>query len=344
MNGDEACFLWQYAMLQPQPTTAVAYGLMHYALVTGDMEYLRESGASILAETAQYLASRVGQNQKTGEYGFYGVMGPDEFHMMVNNNCYTNYMGKRALLFAADVLQDCIEPGVTVEEIARWREIAENMALPKDGLVYEQHDGFFELPHTDIHSIPVEQFPLYSHWSYDRIFRTDMIKQADVLMMMFLYNGSFSREEKEANYNYYEPRTIHESSLSPAIHSILAAELGKMDEAQEFFSFATRIDLDDYNRNAAQGLHITATAAAWLNIVYGFAGLRSDMPQLSLSPVLPPSWKRLKFHLNIRGSLLSVDVTSEGTALRVESGEPVVMTVYGAEYTIGAEALIIKRS
>ncbi|MCL2003184.1 MAG: family 65 glycosyl hydrolase [Oscillospiraceae bacterium] len=337
INGEEAGFLWQYSMLQPQPTTSVAYGLYHYALVTGDTDYLYEEGAGMLAEIARYLAARAGKSQRTGKYGFYGVMGPDEFHLMVDNNCYTNYMGCRTLLVAADTVENMPAPKAAAEEeISLWREIAENMFIPKEGEVYEQHDGFFYLPHTDIGKIPIEQFPLYHHWSYDRLFRTDMIKQADVLMIMFLYNGSFTMEEKRANYDYYEPRTIHESSLSPAIHSILAAELGRLEEAQKFFAFATRIDLDDYNRNTREGLHLTAAAAAWLNIVYGFAGLRSDTPELGLSPILPPEWRRLSFRLYIRNSLLHIDITPSETALRVERGGAVTLKVYGKDCTVGA--------
>lgn len=167
----------------------------------------------------------------------------------------------------------------------QWRHIADNMYIPETpNHLFEQHDGFFELPHTDINSIPVSEFPLYDHWAYDRIYRTDMIKQPDVLMFLYLYNSSFDTETKRINYDFYQPRTIHESSLSPAIHSILAAELDKMDEAVNFFGYATRLDLDNYNRNTREGLHITSIAMAWANIVYGFAGLRSDDTMLRFAP------------------------------------------------------------
>ena len=151
-------------------------------------------------------------------------MGPDEFHLMVNNNAYTNYMGKRTFRYAAETLETlkkqapaqyaalCEKTGVTDADAQRWTEIADRMYLPigGDGLI-EQHDGFFDLPHTDIDAIPVTDFPLYEHWSYDRIYRTDMIKQPDVLMMLYLYNSSFSKAVKRRNYEYYQPRTIHES-------------------------------------------------------------------------------------------------------------------------------------
>ena len=189
------------------------------------------------------------------------------------------------------------------------------MYLPQteSGLI-EQHDGYFDLPHTDIHAIPVSEFPLYDHWSYDRIYRSDMIKQPDVLMMLYLYNSSFSEAVKRVNYEFYEPRTIHESSLSPAIHSVLAAELDKMEEAVRFFGFATRLDLDNYNRNTREGLHVTSIAMAWANIVYGFAGLRSDGEGLRFAPRLPERWKQLTFSILYRGRVIRLRMEKERPA------------------------------
>ena len=352
-NGDEACPLWQHASLQLQPSTAVAYGIWHYVRVTGDEAFLYTYGAEMLLEIARFLESRAARGNRTGQYGFFGVMGPDEFHMMVNNNAYTNYMGKRTLLYAIETLQAmrqaqpeayaalCAKTAFSEAEPARWREIADNMYLPigADGLI-EQHDGFFDLPHTDVNAIPTEEFPLYEHWSYDRIYRTDMIKQPDVLMFLYLYNTSFSGTVKRVNYEFYQPRTIHESSLSPAIHSILAAELGKMDEAIDFFGYATRLDLDNYNRNTREGLHITSIAMAWANIVYGFAGLRSDGDRLRFAPRLPARWKKLCFSIAYRGRVLHLCMTKDGTTFRL-TGEPVTLQVYDTTYTLGDAPLHI---
>ncbi len=344
LNGEEACSLWQHASLQLQPSTAVAYGIWHYVHVTGDEDFLWSMGAEMLLEIARFLASRVEKGAETGKYGFFGVMGPDEFHMMVNNNAYTNYMGKRTLSLAADTLTEmrsekpqayallAEKTNLSEDEILSWAEIADGMFVPmgENGLI-EQHDGYFNLPHTDIHSIPVSQFPLYDHWSYDRIYRSDMIKQPDVLMMLYLYNSSFSGDVKRVNYDFYEPRTIHESSLSPAIHSILAAELGKMEEAVRFFGFATRLDLDNYNRNTREGLHITSIALAWVNIVYGFAGLRSDGEGLSFAPRLPERWSRLSFSILYRGRVISVRMETEKTAFALAEGSDLPVRIYGRE-------------
>jgi len=350
LNGDEACPLWQHASLQLQPSTAVAYGIWHYVHVTGDTDFLWQYGAELLLQIARFMASRVEKSGSTGKYGYYGVMGPDEFHMMVNNNAYTNYMGMRTLQYAARTMNDMAaaqpgacdalmaKTGLTREEIDQWQYIADRMYIPQtaEGLI-EQHDGFFDLPHTEINDIPVSEFPLYEHWSYDRIYRSDMIKQPDVLMFLYLYNSSFSEDVKRINYDFYQPRTIHESSLSPAIHSILAAELDKMDEAVSFFGYATRLDLDNYNRNTREGLHITSIAMAWSGIVYGFAGLRSDGDQLSFAPRLPERWKRLTFSVMYRGRIIRIRMETDRTGFVLAGGEDQDVRIYGRPVTLTAE-------
>ena len=354
LNGDEACTLWQHASLQIQPSTAVAYGIWHYVHLTEDRDFLWNYGAEMLLQIARFMESRVGRSNKSGKYGFYGVMGPDEFHMMVNNNAYTNYMGLRTLTCACEALTEmkcqqperyaalCEKACFAESEMEHWREIADNMYLPQtESGLFEQHDGYFDLPHTDIHAIPVSQFPLYDHWSYDRIYRTDMIKQPDVLMIFYLHSTSFSEEVKRVNYDFYEPHTIHESSLSPSIHSILAAELGYMDEAVNFFGFATRLDLDNYNRNTREGLHTTSIAMAWANIVYGFAGLRSDGELLRFAPRLPERWKKLSFSITYRGSILHICMETTQSSFRLMKGAPVQLQIYDEVWTLGQDELII---
>ena len=355
LNGDEACDMWQHASLQFHPSTSVAYGIWHYTLVTGDRDFLWQYGAEILLQIARLLVSRADRNPHTGAYGYYGVMGLDEFQLMVHNNAFTNYMAKRSLDFAADTL--CAmkderprdyrllaeKTQLREEEADIWREVAGQMALPmtKEGL-FEQHDGYFDLPHIDIDAIPISEFPLYHHWSYDRIYRNDMIKQPDVLMFLYLYNSSFSKDVKRINYEYYEPRTIHESSLSPAVHSILAAELGKMDEAIDFFGHATRLDLDNYNRNTREGLHTTSIALSWINIVYGFAGLRSDGEPIRFAPHLPDRWGRLSFSLTWRGRVIGVEMKKDETLFSLRQGAEVELIVYDKPYTLTTDGLHVE--
>lgn len=354
LNGDEACALWQHASLQLQPSTAVAYGIWHYVHLTGDEDFLWHCGAEMLLQVARFMASRVEVGSATGKCGFFGVMGPDEFHLMVNNNAYTNYMGMRTLAYAAQVLARMQQEqpaayarlaektGLTAGETDRWQHIARNMFIPQDetGLI-EQHDGYFDLPHTDIGAIPVSDFPLYEHWAYDRIYRSDMIKQPDVLMLLYLYNSSFTKKEKQVNYDFYEPRTIHESSLSPAIHSILAAELDNMGEAVRFFGYATRLDLDNYNRNTREGLHITSIAMAWANIVYGFAGLRSDGPLLAFAPRLPERWKCLCFSIKYRGRIIRICMEPDSSSFSLAQGEPLPVLIRQQPFTLTGNPLVI---
>jgi maltose phosphorylase len=234
--------------------------------------------------------------------------------------------------------------GLKSGELECWRQMAENMFIPFDNAtgIYEQHDGFFNLPHIDIHSIPVKDFPLYHSWSYDRIYRNDMIKQPDVLMFMFLYNQEFSLEAKKINYDYYEPRCIHESSLSPSIHSILAAELGKNKQACEFFKFSTRLDLDNYNRNTSEGLHLTSIAAAWMNIVYGFGGMRSDGEILAFNPSLPEQWNGFSFKLVYHDSILNVKINGEHAEFKILKGSNQTIRVYEKEYKVDKKGIIVR--
>lgn len=340
LNGDEACALWQHASCQFQPSTGVFYGIYHYMTLTDDTEFLHKYGLEMLLEISKFLLSR-GDYDSTGKkFGFYCVMGPDEFQMMVNNNTYTNYMAKKTFEYTIEcinstpkeikeVLFKKTETGESF--IKDIQKAAESMIILKDEKteIYEQHDGFFKLPHIDVNTIPVTDFPLYNHWSYDRIYRNDIIKQPDVLMMMYLFNSSFSRDEKITNYNYYAPRCIHESSLSPSVHSILACEIDEMDEALSLFGFATRLDLDDYNRNTDEGLHTTSISAAYLNIVYGFGGVRSDGKILKIDPKIPPLWKSYSFSLTYHSSIFKVEVSQIGFSIFLISGNPQRIDIKG---------------
>ncbi|CUX54484.1 Maltose phosphorylase [Clostridium sp. C105KSO15] len=355
ITGSECCTLWQHASLQLQASTAVAYGYWHYENITGDNQFIFEKGLPILIEVSRMLASRGDWSGDGLRYGFYGVMGPDEFQMMVNHNCYTNYMGKKTLEYTLDVLKRCFEMtpeiyaaairdrGLTEKETEKFRMIAENMYIPyqEETGIFEQHEGYFNLPHIDINQISMEEFPLYHHWTYDRIYRNNMLKQPDVLMMMLLYNKDFTKEQLESNYDYYEPKCIHESSLSPSVHSILASQLKKEEEAYKFFGFATRMDLDNYNRNTGEGLHTTSIAAAWMNIVYGFGGMRSDGKELSFAPSLPKQWEGYSFRVHWKGDILFVAVDNNQMRISSKKCNGIKVLIYEKEYTIGQEEVVV---
>lgn len=346
LNGDEACNLWQHASLQFQPTSGVAYGIYHYVNVTKDYEFLFDYGIEMLIEISRFFASRGAYNHNGKGYGYYGVMGPDEFQMMVNHNTYTNYMAKKSMEYTIESLEllknkdldkylNLIKKlNITQKEINDFKDKIRKMIILYDKKtdLFEQHQGYYDLPHIDIKSIPVTDFPLYSHWSYDRVYRNDMIKQPDVLMLMLLYNQSFTNNQKLKNYEFYEPRTIHESSLSPSVHSILALELGKIKEGLNFFGFATRMDLDDYNRNTHEGLHLTSIFAAWLNIVYGFGGLRSDGKILKLAPILPDNWISYTFNIKYLDAVIEVKVLKE--EVNIKTSKPISLILYNDEVLI----------
>ena len=337
-NGKEGCNLWQHASLQIQPSTAVAFAIFHYMNLYNDEEFMQKYGLEILCEVSRFLLSRGQYNQDKSKFSFYSVMGPDEFQMMVNHNTYTNFMAKKTFNYFLELIEskkyDLSHLYLDRDFINKMKDASNKMVILYDEKtkLYEQHDGFFDLPHIDINSIPEEEFPLYAHWSYDRIYRNDMIKQPDVLMFMFLYSQDFTYEQKLANYEYYEPRCIHESSLSPSIHSIFACEINKLKEAKKFFEFATRLDLDDYNCNTREGIHTTSIAAAWMNIVYGFGGLRSDKETLSINPIIIDEWESYSFKLKYQNTRIKVEVSK--TSLIVTTDKPIKLRIKNKDYDI----------
>ena len=351
ISGTECCDLWQHASLQLQASTGVMYGLWCYASLTGDKVFLYEKGAEMLVEICRMLASR--GDWSGGEYGFYGVMGPDEFQMMVHHNTYTNFMAQKTFLYTLEVLEEmrstapeayralAEKTALASSEEEEWRDMAQHMRIlyTDDTKLFEQHEGFFRLPHMDVDAIPVEEFPLYSHWSYARIYRNDMLKQPDVLMFLLQYRHEFQKEQLSANYAYYEPRCIHESSLSPSVHSILAAQIGLMDQAYAMFRFATRLDLDNYNRNTNEGLHITSIAGSWLNVVYGFGGLIQDGESLRISPTIPAQWDGYAFSLLHKGTTVRVSVTKREVTLSADA--PIEARIYGMPVTLDGHGVTV---
>jgi maltose phosphorylase len=355
ITGMEDSGTWQHVDLEIHADLGIAYAIWHHDKILRDKEFLYREGIELLLQICRFLASAGGWSPLHGDFGFYGVMGPDEFHMMVNHNCYTNVMAKKAFEFTLEVLaelereapelhRDAIaQVALRPEEPARWREMAARMRIPKDERtgVYEQHAGYFDLPHVDLKTFPPEQIPIYKHWAYVKIFRHDIIKQPDVLNLMYFFGEDYPPEEKLANYEFYEARTIHESSLSPSLHAILAAELGKLEEAYTFFAYGARMDLDNYNRNTEQGCHVTSAAGVWASMVFGFGGMRTDGDVLSFRPTLPPRWRSYRFRVCYRGAVLEVRVSRKELRLHVVSGPAVAIRVYGQLHTLDAEGIVL---
>ena len=353
IDGWENCELWQHASLQIHVSGSVAFGIEEYAKLTEDKDFLYGHGMEMLLEIARFYASRAQKDPHTGEYGYYGVMGVDEFHLMVNNNCFVNYLAKKSIDYALQIVDEMkkLAPTQLAElskkinlqdaELKFFAEIAGKMKMPQtEKGVFEQHDAFFNLPHIDLKKIKKSELPLYDYWAYDRIYRTDMIKQPDVLMFLFMFAQDFSREVIKANYEFYEPICMHESSLSPSIHSIIASSIGKHDEAAEFFGFATRLDLDDYNNNTYQGLHTTSISAAWTNIVFGFGGMRVLEPVLEFNPSIPKKWKKLSFKVMYRGAVIAVEIEKTKVMFKTD-GKAVTLKIYDKEYSVDSKGVTI---
>jgi len=221
--------------------------------------------------------------------------------------------------------------------------MADKLRIPRDEQtgVCEQHAGHFDLPHVGLQHFPPDQIPVYKNWAYIKIFRYDMVKQPDVLNLMYFYSQDYTPQEKLVNYDFYEARTIHESSLSPSLHAILAIELGKLEDAYTFFSYGARMDLDNYNRNTDQGLHVTSAAGVWASMVFGYGGMRTDSDVLILQPTLPTQWRSYRFRVRYQGALLEVGVDADKVHLAVVNGTPVKVRIYGNDYLVDAAGVAI---
>jgi maltose phosphorylase len=233
--------------------------------------------------------------------------------------------------------------GLEAQELKDWARMARKMRAPRPGAgkVIEQHDGYFDLPHYDPKDIPPDEVPLYFHWAYYRMFQWDMIKQPDVLLLLFFFSHEWSDKDKQVNYEFYEPRCAHDSSLSPCVHAILASELGKHAEAYRLARYAMRLDLDDYHRNTNLGLHTTSMAGAWLTLVYGYGGMRSDGAVLSFRPALPARWNAFGFRIVWRDAVLSARIDRQNVTLKAISGGPVPVDIFGKRHRVTEEGLSV---
>lgn len=351
INGHEASGNFLGSSVQYHINAAVAYAISKYIEATDDLDFLVEMGAEILFETARCWAHRgVFLESKGGKYCINEVCGPDEYKPGVNNNCYTNYMAQfnlRLALWAKEkLLKDYPQEfeqlkekiALEDEEFALWQKCADNMYLPFDEElgIHPQDDSFLYKDPIDIDSIPEDEIPLVRHWHPLVIWRYQVIKQADVILLMFLLGDQFTLEEKKANFDYYEPRTTHDSSLSPAIYSIIAAELGYREFAYNYFLQTVRLDLDDYNRNTWQGLHTACMAGSWMGIVNGFAGMRTYGGKLQFNPFVPDKWESYSFKIKFKGSKLEVKVTPETTTYSLLEGADLSFSHLGKPVTLSA--------
>ena len=303
MNGEECHNEWEITFEEIHRNGAIAFAIYNYTRYTGDESYIKEYGIKVLIAIARFWAQRVSFSEEKQKYVILGVTGPNEYENNINNNFYINYLASWCLRYAAEQVTTLQKEDITKEEIQQWLHIAQNIYLPyseKYG-VYLQQDGFLDKDLKPVTAIPAEERPLNQHWSWDRILRSPYIKQADTLQGFYFFEDHFTKEELQKHYEFYEPFTVHESSLSPCVHSVLASALGKTDEAYTLYLRTARLDLDDYNKEVHEGLHITSMAGTWLSIVEGFAGMRVKNSELHFTPRLPKHWKSLSFKVIFQG-------------------------------------------
>ncbi len=333
-TGIECHNEWEITFEEIHRNGAIPYAIYNYTNYTGDESYLAKEGLEVLVEVSRFWADRVHYSKRNGKYMIHGVTGPNEYENNINNNWYTNTLAVWVLDYTLKALEKHPRPdlNVTAAEAAKWQDIIANMYYPYDEelAVFVQHDGFLDKDIRPVADLKPEDLPLNQKWSWDKILRSPFIKQADVLQGIYFFGDRFSLDEKRRNFEFYEPMTVHESSLSPSVHAILAAELGMEAKAVEMYERTARLDLDNYNNDTDDGLHITSMTGSWLAIVQGFAQMKTWNGKLSFAPFLPAAWKGYAFHINYRGRLLKVEVGGSVT-LTLLKGEPIEIEVYGGK-------------
>lgn len=346
IDGEENSAYYPAGTAQVHINADIAYAIKQYVTATGDVDFLIGKGAEILFETSRFWVDLGHFNPaRGGAFCIDAVTGPDEYTAIVNNNAYTNLMVQSQLRYAYETaellkreyagkyeaLKDRI--GLADQEPELWLEAAERMYVPHDEHlgIYAQDDTFLSKEKWDFENTPKDKYPLLLHYHPLVIYRHQVLKQPDLVLAMFLLGELFTVDEKVRNYEYYEPLTTHDSSLSPCIHSIVSAEIGDLEGAYDYFNRTARMDLDDINKNAKDGLHTAAMAGSWMSIVNGFGGMRNRGGKLSFDPKLPAQWTGCRFRIAYHGRLLEVRMDVSGTEYALLEGEQVTFLHKGKE-------------
>lgn len=347
MNGEECHNEWEITFEEIHRNGAIAFAIYNYVRYTGDYSYVPEMGLEVLVGIARFWHQRATFSTYQNKYVILGVTGPNEYENNVNNNWYTNYLAqwcinyaaenisKIAKEYAADYARIMEKVALTDAEIADWKKVADHMYFPysEEHKVFLQQDGFLDKEMVTVADLDKAHRPINQKWSWDRILRSPYIKQADVLQGFYFFEDQFTKEELERHFDFYEPFTVHESSLSPCVHSIQAALLGRMEQAYTFYLRTSRLDLDDYNKEVYQGLHITSMAGTWMSIVEGFGGMRVVNGRLSFAPQIPEQWQGYSFKVNFRNQVVTVKVNQNGTEFTVDGDHDLTILVNGTETT-----------
>jgi alpha,alpha-trehalose phosphorylase len=355
ISGEEASAYYAAGTAQVHIDADIAYALAQYVAATNDRGFLVRDGIDILVETSRMWAELgFWRSNGTPTFHIHGVTGPDEYTTVVNNNLFTNVMARYNLEQAAAAVEQIRDEhptdyaalvtrlGLTDDEVAEWRACAAGMTIPFDeGLgIHPQDDFFLDREVWDLSQTPDELRPLMLHYHPLVIYRFQVLKQADVVLALFLQGDRFTSEQKRADFEYYDPITTGDSTLSAVVQSIIAAEVGYHEVAMDYFLQALYVDLKNLHGNTVDGLHVASTGGVWSALTFGFGGMRDRGGRLSFDPRLPVSWPSLRFPVTWRGSRLLVELTQNELAISVEqAGEPEVhLAVRGEVYVVTAES------
>jgi alpha,alpha-trehalose phosphorylase len=346
INGEEASAYYAAGTAQYHINADIAHTIRKYVEMSGDWDFLASHGAEILVETARlWLSLGFYSKRKGGRFCINGVTGPDEYNAVVDNNLFTNMMARENLSYAADTMDNLHREaperyaalldrtGFRTEEIDAWRRAAEAMYIPvdEDLGIHLQDDNFLNRELWDLEKEPPGHFPLLLHYHPLVIYRHRVIKQADVVLALFLLGHAFSAEEKRRNFDYYDPLTTGDSSLSVCIQSIIAAENDYGEQAFEYLRYAILMDLADIGGNVHDGVHVASIGGTWMAVTYGLAGMRDHAGMLSFDPRLPIQWEGLSFPLTIRGCELEVDLVHDRATYRLRKGLDLTLRHQGRE-------------
>jgi len=354
MNGEECHNEWEITFQEIHRNGAIAFAIYNYHRFTDDYSYIPEKGLEVLIGIARFWYQRATYSSAKNKYVILGVTGPNEYENNINNNWYTNYIAQWCIAYAIENI-DKIKESYNTDytrvmhkvqlsnaEIEQWKNVANNMYFPfsKEHDIYLQQDSFLDKELIPVSELDKSNRPINQKWSWDRILRSPYIKQADVLQGFYFFEDNFTEEELARHFDFYEPFTVHESSLSPCVHSIQAAKLDRMDQAYEFYLRTSRLDLDDYNHEVEEGLHITSMAGTWMSIVEGFGGMRIKNNMLSFTPKIPKQWNGYSFKINFRNQILKVSVSQNETTFSLDGNQDLQIIVNGNKLKIVPKNLI----
>jgi alpha,alpha-trehalose phosphorylase len=347
IRGQECSGYWPAGTAAFHISANVADAVARYQATADDEVFEREVGLELLVETARLWRS-LGHHDSEGRFRIDGVTGPDEYSALHDNNVFTNLLAQRNLIAAADAVARLPDPAAELdadlEEAASWRDAANDMVVPWDEAlrVHPQHEGFTEHQVWDFAGTNPDQYPLLLHFPYFDLYRKQVIKQADLVLALHWRGDAFTDEQKAKDFAYYEALTVRDSSLSASTQAVVAAEVGHLELAYDYFAEAALMDLHDIEHNTRDGVHIAALAGAWLAAVAGFGGMRDHDGQLSFAPRLPARLERLAFGLMFRDRLLKVEATKFEATYSLERGRPLEISHYGEAIGISTEQTVTR--